>query len=246
MSWSHALLGAAAVVLLAAPSRVAAQQEVESYVCESRDNSYVQCPYNSTGTVTVHVKRQISSAPCTFDLSWGTYDGGVWVDRGCRAEFSVRRPPQTPTYRPVGGTAKTVTCESRDSRRKTCDLPNADESSIYMERKLSSAACVEGSSWGKTDRGIWVDRGCRATFAYVTRGGGAYKPYGGTDYDHQVNCESRNGEWKHCEVRHMEAARIELLSANGACQEYKAWGQDDTGVWVRSNCAATFQVRYRH
>ena len=33
-----------------------------------------------------------------------------------------------------------------------------------MERQLSSEPCEEGRTWGRNDRGVWVDRGCRAIF----------------------------------------------------------------------------------
>ena len=40
--------------------------------------------------------RQRSDARCQQGYSWG-YDGrGIWVDRGCRADFSIN------TYRPGG------------------------------------------------------------------------------------------------------------------------------------------------
>ena len=35
---------------------------------------------------------------------------------------------------------------------------------IRLVKKLSKAGCQYGVSWGITDRGIWVDRGCRAIF----------------------------------------------------------------------------------
>lgn len=81
--------------LCTAPSAALAQegQAIETFKCESMNNSRNECNYRSSGVVTVHVNQQLSHASCDFDRSWGTYDGGVWVDRGCRAEFVVRRPP---------------------------------------------------------------------------------------------------------------------------------------------------------
>ena len=77
------------------PSSAFAQegQAIETFKCESMNNNRNECNYSSSGVVTVHVNRQLSHASCDFDTSWGTFDGGVWVDRGCRAEFVVRRPP---------------------------------------------------------------------------------------------------------------------------------------------------------
>jgi hypothetical protein len=54
-----------------------------------------------------------------------------------------------------------MTCSS-DGGRTVC---NADtRNGVRMVRQLTGARCWEGYSWGYTDRGIWVDRGCSAEF----------------------------------------------------------------------------------
>lgn len=241
-----------ASVAMALPANSHAQQgeAVETFTCESMDNSHKECRYRSGGTVTVHVNRQLSHTRCVFNQNWGTFDGGVWVDGGCRAEFVVRRPPSNPAYRPVGGQHQTITCESRDNRTAQCEVRGIDPRSVHLERKLSSSACIEGRTWGVSDGeasppGIWVTNGCRATFSYRT-GGGSFNAYGGTPYDYEMECESLNGRWNHCEVQQVHMARIEVINGNDACREYKAFGVDDTGIWVRNNCQAAFRIRYRH
>jgi hypothetical protein len=253
MRWSAIVVVAASLgVAMAAPRLAAAQQgeAVETFVCESANNAHRECAYRATGMVTVHVNRQLSRTRCVFNENWGTYDGGVWVDYGCRAEFVVRRPPQTRTYRPVGGTFKTVTCESRDRRQQQCPVPGIDAGSVSLERQLSGASCVRGVSWGVSEgenspAGIWVDQGCRATFAYTTRGP-SYTPWGGTPQDFEMPCESLRGQWNHCEVHHVGLARVEIVAGNDECHAYKAWGVDDTGIWVRANCQGAFRIKYRH
>jgi hypothetical protein len=39
----------------------------------------------------VRLIRQRSGSPCIFNRTWGRDQNGVWVDRGCRADFEVRR-----------------------------------------------------------------------------------------------------------------------------------------------------------
>ena len=242
------------VAALAVAGTAGAQQgtDIEYFTCESKNNSHNECRYNSSGIVTVHVNRQMSSTPCRFNENWGTFDGGVWVDYGCRAEFVVRRPPQTDNYnpRPVGGTQKYITCESKNNSHNVCRVDGIDSRSVHIERKLSSAPCERGYSWGvssgeNSPPGIWVDNGCRATFSYSTQGG-SYQPYGGTTHDFNFDCVSEMSEWRHCNVPDVHLARVELVRGNNQCNEYKAWGVDDTGVWVRSNCMGTFRVIYRH
>jgi hypothetical protein len=197
----------------------------------------------------------MSHAQCVYNENWGSFDGGVWVDNGCRAEFVVRRPPGygssgSGNYRPVGGTLETITCESNDSRYKICQVNNIDPSSVHIERKHSSAPCNRGSSWGVSEGenappGIWVNNGCRATFAYAVRQS-TYQPYAGTPHDFTTSCVSEMREWRHCEVPQMHMARAQIMNANNNCMEYKAWGTDDTGIWVRNDCQADFRIKYRH
>ena len=56
-------------------------------ICESRDYRYRYCPVGVGRDV--DLARQLSKTPCRYDFSWGFDRGGVWVDRGCAAEFVV-------------------------------------------------------------------------------------------------------------------------------------------------------------
>jgi hypothetical protein len=39
----------------------------------------------------VRLLKQNSETPCRQSESWGYDDRGIWVDRGCRADFQVVR-----------------------------------------------------------------------------------------------------------------------------------------------------------
>jgi hypothetical protein len=56
-------------------------------ICESRDNRYRHCPASIRREA--QLVRQLSDTHCVFNRSWGFDRNGVWVDRGCRGEFSV-------------------------------------------------------------------------------------------------------------------------------------------------------------
>lgn len=56
-------------------------------LCESRDNRYRHCP--AVIRREVRLVRQLSDNLCVHNRSWGYDRNGVWVDRGCRAEFEV-------------------------------------------------------------------------------------------------------------------------------------------------------------
>lgn len=42
------------------------------------------------GNRDIRLARQISGSACVQGKTWGTDGRGLWVDRGCRADFSVR------------------------------------------------------------------------------------------------------------------------------------------------------------
>ena len=56
-----------------------------SLTCSSNDGGYRYCRANTQNRVTL--TRQISGSPCQQGYSWGYDYRGIWVDRGCRAQF---------------------------------------------------------------------------------------------------------------------------------------------------------------
>lgn len=91
--------------------------------------------------------------------------------------------PPRPTYpggpaiqppRPGNGYERTIRCESRQNRRQRCAVNT--ENRVQLVRRVGGT-CTQGRSWGYDQRAIWVDRGCRADFAYGRwAGGGGYYP----------------------------------------------------------------------
>lgn len=55
--------------------------------CESRDMQYEYCDADTRRGV--RLLRQLSDASCNYGDSWGYDRFGIWVNYGCRAEFSV-------------------------------------------------------------------------------------------------------------------------------------------------------------
>jgi len=55
--------------------------------CESKDRRKRFCGTSISDGATV--LKQISGTPCVQDRNWGWNRNGIWVDDGCRAEFSV-------------------------------------------------------------------------------------------------------------------------------------------------------------
>jgi hypothetical protein len=56
--------------------------------CSSNDGRRNWCDIGPRRDV--RLARQISGSPCVQGDTWGVDRRGLWVDRGCRADFSVR------------------------------------------------------------------------------------------------------------------------------------------------------------
>jgi Protein of unknown function (DUF3011) len=87
-----------ALAFLILPALAAAQDSVK---CESNDGNRQYCGnYNPNQ---VRLERQISGSPCTDGQTWGVDRNGLWVDRGCRAIFTILTNPGAPGGRRDAG-----------------------------------------------------------------------------------------------------------------------------------------------
>ena len=66
------------------PSRYGARE----IRCESDSRRHEYCRTYAYGRV--RLERRLSKSPCREYDTWGTDGGGIWVDRGCAAVFTVR------------------------------------------------------------------------------------------------------------------------------------------------------------
>jgi hypothetical protein len=139
--------------------------------CSSDDGKRHYCSTNGPGG-RVRMVQQRSESACREGYSWGSDDRGVWVDHGCRADFAVddRRGDrdhdgyhgdhgyQGNNY----GNGQVISCSSDDMHRHYC--PADTRGGVHLVKQNSDSSCKKGKSWGYDERGIWVDRGCRADF----------------------------------------------------------------------------------
>lgn len=122
--------------------------------CASNNGRRVHC--NADTRRGVQMVRQLSGSPCREGATWGTDSQGIWVSRGCRAEFNTSGN-SADRYR-----NRSITCSSDNGQRVYCDA--GSQGGVRLVRQISGSPCQEGSTWGHDARGIWVDRGCRAEF----------------------------------------------------------------------------------
>jgi hypothetical protein len=57
--------------------------------CESIRGREYFCPVPGGRVTSVDIRRRLSKADCTYREGWGFNRRGIWVDRGCRADFIV-------------------------------------------------------------------------------------------------------------------------------------------------------------
>lgn len=74
-----------AMLLSSVGARSAAAQ-TDRITCESSSGDYNYCRVDTDNNV--KLEKKLSFSDCTYNYSWGYDRHGIWVDRGCRAEFS--------------------------------------------------------------------------------------------------------------------------------------------------------------
>ncbi len=68
----------------------AAIQGTDAFSCESTSGQRQYCPSDVTNGV--RMVRQLGDTACVEGYNWGRDEHGVWVDRGCRAQFVLLEP----------------------------------------------------------------------------------------------------------------------------------------------------------
>ncbi|HLK03463.1 MAG TPA: DUF3011 domain-containing protein [Candidatus Acidoferrum sp.] len=200
-----------------------------SVYCASDDGSRHFCPASTNNGV--RLARQRSGSECTFGRTWGYTRRGIWVDQGCRADFDLGG------YAAGSSQTQVVSCSSDDMRWHTCAADTSGGARLLRQR--SEADCVYGSTWGYDDRGVWVDRGCRADFEI---GGDSYAEESDQAYNVSIYCASDDMHRRSCYTGQHGAVRLTKRHSEADCIEGRTWGQDPRGIWVDRGCRADFEV----
>ncbi len=203
--------------------------------CSSNNGNRNWCDIG--GSRDVRLVRQVSGSACIRDNTWGVDRRGLWVDRGCRAEFIFTGGRQS------GPSTRFVTCSSNNGKRNWCQT-SGDLSRITLSRQISGSACIQNQTWGVDRRGLWVDRGCRAEFTYG--GGGNWQgPGQGPGQIHTITCSSNDGRRNYCSINGADLNNVVLTRqiSGSACNRGHTWGIDPRGLWVDRGCRAEFQIR---
>jgi hypothetical protein len=164
LTWIALLLGIQSLCC-GAPSASAQSgitaQNGRQVTCASDDGKRHLCRVDTSRGV--QMTNQRSGSPCIQGKTWGYDRSGIWVDRGCRADFYLSNsgPGYRPGPGPGSGSVK-ITCSSNNGKRNYCPVDTGR--SVQLTNQRSGSPCIQGQTWGWDRRGIWVDRGCRADF----------------------------------------------------------------------------------
>jgi hypothetical protein len=210
--------------------------------CASDDGGRHVCPTDTRGGIRLVRKR--SDASCDFGRSWGYDRHGIWVDRGCRADFEIGGGDSG--WKPGGEGMTTVTCSSDDMRRHTCDVDT--RGGVQLIRQRSESDCIYRQTWGYDRGGIWVDRGCRADFEIG--GDNERRPDEDRDRDRDrsdnsvttMSCSSDDMRRHYCAADTRGGVRLTRQRSESRCIYDQTWGYDRGGIWVDRGCRADFQI----
>jgi hypothetical protein len=206
----------------------------QAITCTSEGGGRKYCPVETQGNV--QLVKQRSDAPCAHGTGWGFDTHGIWVNKGCSADFVVGVPEHPSVEAAEKKANQRVSCSSDDGRKNYCDVDTRG-AKVQLARQVGPTPCNEGSTWGYDKQGIWVDRGCRGEFVVVKIAGpgqpqscaeaaGKKKAKELVDRCLQVSpathppCNAQNS----CELMEDEVRRSCKLLGAGApafCAEYK-------------------------
>ena len=214
--------------------------------CSSDDGKRHYCSANAQGRV--RLVQQRSESACREGYSWGSDSRGIWVDHGCRADFTIEaergygdrdrdRDRDNDGYRGDNQGSDqngVISCSSDDGGRHYC--PANVQGRVQLVKQRSDSPCQEGYGWGSDGRGIWVDHGCRADFAVTPY------PGGGSDQGGVISCSSDDGGRHYCPTNVQGRVQLVKQRSDSPCQEGYGWGSDRRGIWVDHGCRADFAV----
>ena len=200
------------------------QQNGRQVTCASDDGKRHLCRVHTSRGV--QMTNQRSGSPSIQGQTWGYDRRGIWVDRGCRADFYLGsgRPGGGPGPPPSPGPI--VTCSSNDGRRNYC--PANTSRGVLLVNQRSGSPCIQGQTWGYDNRGIWVDRGWPGRFPSgewrTGRSPGGQPPSGIT-----ITCSSNDGKRNWCPANTSRGVRLTNQRSGSPCIQGQTLGLRITG-----------------
>jgi hypothetical protein len=220
--------GCRAEFILGKLNRAPAAASLDGTVtCESENGRRKECAADTSAGV--QLVQQLSESACVYERDWGWDAKGVWVSRGCRAEFAVKAKK--------AAMARALTCMSKGGARATC--AGETQYGVAIVKQLGPNHCILGETWGFDQDGVWVDKGCQAQFAL----GGYRLPASAVPPTAtRLKCESIDGKRNVCAIDTSRGVGLVNQLSETTCILNRTWGYDPDGIWVADGCRAEFVV----
>ena len=120
-----------------------------------------------------------------------------------------------------------VKCESKDTRRETCEVKWPGQTELL--RQISDTRCVQGRTWGASPGKVWVSGGCRAEFGPQFSG-------------KSLKCESSDGKHETCGKDLYGNVDLIRQLSDAPCTQGVSWGQNNGSIWVDKGCRGEFRI----
>jgi hypothetical protein len=208
----------------------------DEIICESVDFKYNSCRIDGK-VEDVQLVKLLSISACTMGDTFGFFSDRIWVDRGCRGIFKIKKVPNIPA---PPSPVHELRCESHAYQFNFC--PFARIHSAVLVTKHSNSNCEEGKSWGvDLGKGLWVNHGCRATF-HITHN--PQEPQTGLGRFEDLICESHNMGYQVCSTS-IPTLNVEILAqfSQSSCVKNQDFGILNSGsIWVKNGCRGRFRA----
>ncbi len=220
------------------------QAHGQTVYCASDDGRRHSCNMNTTGGV--RLTNQRSGSACTQGQTWGWDRNSVWVDRGCRAEFTSGNSGGNWGGGGGGSNSGTVYCASDDGKRQTCNM-NTNGGVRLTNQRSGSAASRDRPGVGVAIASGSIAGAAPSSPAEIVvaigggGGGGGGGNWNGGGSSGTVYCASDDGKRHSCSMNTNGGVRLTNQRSGSACTQGQTWGWDRNSVWVDRGCRAEFQ-----
>lgn len=229
------------LALLGAWSAPRLMAQTSTVRCESQGTVMQQCRIPANAQVTL--ARTLSQEACRRGHNWDVAANFVWVNGGCRADFTVTSTGYVPG--PGQGNASANpnqlrACRSEADRR----MPGYgyDQIAVQPERRDGSVAYVRWRAGPATGMCAVHANGRVLQFTTDAGAGGGGGGNVGPGTTVTIVCESQRTERKECRVPAGSRVRLSRQISQNPCRLNDTYGQSPEYVWVAEGCRGEFEV----
>ncbi len=216
---------------------------VQNIYCASDDGRRHTCPVNTSGSI-VRLVSQRSGSNCVQGRTWGFNNTGIWVDRGCRADFEVGGRGYTEGDN-RGDYARTNRPEGRVNYSGPIMNRHSDKALDVTEQSLQDGANIQQWSFADQPNQNWdvIELGNNEVAIISRHSGRALTVQGGRDNNganiiQQSWRDSRQQRWR---LEQAGGDYYKIVSVdNGKCLDVTQQGKENGAnvqLWDYANQA---------